>query len=73
MKPRTCFLCPDNKPLSYDDYIATNVSIEEFLVYTKIVEDRRLCKIVFKEEFKQHELVKLWESDEIELACPRGS
>jgi cytidine deaminase len=49
--------------------VATNVSIEEFIVYTKVVEDNRLCKVVFREEFKQHELVKIWTSPNVQLAC----
>ena len=69
MIPRTCFLCPDNKPLTYEDYIATNLSIEEFIVYSKIVEKKRICKIIFRKSFKKHELVKLWKSEFIQLAC----
>lgn len=67
MRDRTCFLCKD--PLSYEDYIATNLSVDEFIVYTKIVEFKRICKIIFTKKFKKHELVKLWRSDDIELAC----
>lgn len=67
MKSRICFLCRD--PLSYKDYIATNLSIEEFLVYTEISVKGRIVKIRFTKPFKKHELVKLWTSNILEFAC----
>ena len=67
MRKRTCFLC--SKTLSFDDYIATNISVEEFILYTKIVEKDQLCKIEFNKKFKKFELVKIWKSDKIELFC----
>lgn len=69
MKDRICFLCPDNKPLSFNDYIKTNADKEEFLIYRRITEKARLCKIEWSEDFKKWDLVKLWESEDVELAC----
>jgi len=67
MKERICFLC--KTPLSYEDYVGTNLSIEEFLVYTEIIVKGRICKIRFTKPFKKHELVKLWKSRHIQLFC----
>lgn len=68
MKQRTCFLC--DEPLSYEDYLATNIDLEEFIKYTDFtIKQSFLCKFVFNRKFKKFELVKLWETPFVELLC----
>lgn len=68
MKQRTCFLC--GEPLSYEDFIATNIGLEEFIKYTDFTINKSfLCKFVFNRKFKNFELVKVWEADFVELCC----
>lgn len=67
MRERQCFLCEHNLP--FNDYLATHITLEEFVIYTKIVEKDKLCKVVYTKAFKEFELVKIWQSDDIELFC----
>lgn len=67
MKKRICFLCEES--LSFNDYIKTNTDLEEFLIYREITEKHSICKIIWIEDFKEWDLIKIWESNKIELAC----
>lgn len=65
-KKRFCFLCLN--PLFFEDYVQTNISLEEFLLHTNVECKEHLVKIIFT-HFKELELVKLWEAEQVELAC----
>jgi len=67
MRERTCYLC--SNPLLFEDYIKTNISLEEFIIATDLEFKGKLCKFVFNDIFKDLEIVKLWEEDIVELMC----